>query len=374
MKIQTFPTVAITGNQLETWFDNQFNVMLIGLHGTGKTAQITQVFQKKCGTNWQYFSGSTLDPFTDLIGIPKPIQRDGNEVITYIRPEHMNDKLEAIFIDEYNRSHKKVRNAIMELIQFKRINGAVFPNLKVVWVACNPNDDEDSDSDSKPSYDVEEIDPAQMDRFHIKVNVSDAPSMLYFQQKYGKTIAENAIQWHKNLPKGLYVSSRALDYAVDAFIKYRTELKFMLPAESNPSQLEAKLKQTPLRAELEAANKKGHAISAIFLKGQNEAELIKAFETDTPFRNQYMLFYLNDFNKELLINTIRKMTCTNAFGIPFEVDTMDGVKKIFNGIRQPGHDKRDVYRFLLKNKEAFFSGAQLAEIVKYLTVVNIDEI
>ena len=44
-------------------------------------------------------------------------------------------------MDEFSRAHKKVRNAVMELIQFKSINGRKFKNLKIVWAAINPDDD-----------------------------------------------------------------------------------------------------------------------------------------------------------------------------------------------------------------------------------------
>ena len=56
--------------KLEFYFDHEQNVLLCGHKGVGKTAIITEVFNKKA-KKWLYFSGSTLDPFVDFIGVPK---------------------------------------------------------------------------------------------------------------------------------------------------------------------------------------------------------------------------------------------------------------------------------------------------------------
>ena len=49
-----------------------------------------------------------------------------------VRPqEFQDDEVEAIFMDEFQKT-QKVRNAVMELIQFKSINGRKFKNLKIV--------------------------------------------------------------------------------------------------------------------------------------------------------------------------------------------------------------------------------------------------
>lgn len=113
-----------------------YNVMLIGDHGVGKTAIIKAVFGKVFGEinkDWMYFSGSTLDPWVDFIGIPKNYTReDGKEVFGIIPNEKFtgDEKIQAIFIDELNRADEKIQNAIMELIQFKTFN--VFIRLTMV--------------------------------------------------------------------------------------------------------------------------------------------------------------------------------------------------------------------------------------------------
>lgn len=163
---------------------NGFNVLLEGGHGVGKTAMVKEVFDD-LGWKWKYFSASTIDPWVDLVGVPK--EKDG--VLELIRPASLDfDNVEAIFLDEYNRAPKKVRNAVMELIQFQSINGKKFPKLKVVFAAINPDDDDEV------SYDVEKLDPAQIDRFHIHLPVPNEPCPYFFKNTYG-SVGTLAVKW-----------------------------------------------------------------------------------------------------------------------------------------------------------------------------------
>lgn len=172
--------------KLASFYNNRQNVLLIGKHGVGKTAMIKKVFEDAgliLGESYLYFSASTLDPWTDLIGVPKEIiDEDGDRVLDFVRPKALskNSKIEAIFFDEYNRAPKKIRNAIMELIQFKSINGKKFPNLKVVWAAINPETEEEI-------YDVEKLDPAQKDRFEIPLPIPYECDSDYFAKNMAKT-------------------------------------------------------------------------------------------------------------------------------------------------------------------------------------------
>ena len=115
---------------------NGFNVLLVGNHGVGKTA-IVRTALDDLGLVWKYFSASSIDPWVDLVGVPK--EKDG--VLELIRPATLDfENLQVIFLDEYNRAPKKVRNACMELIQFGSINGKKFPKLQLVIAAINPDD------------------------------------------------------------------------------------------------------------------------------------------------------------------------------------------------------------------------------------------
>ena len=223
-------------NKLNHYFEKGFNCLLRGDHGVGKTAIVMECFEKQglvIGESALIFSAATMDPWVDFIGVPKEVTKDGNTYLDFILPKHFaEDKVEAIFFDEFNRSHKKIRNAVMELIQFKSINGRKFNNLKVVWAAINP-----SDSDLH-EYDVEVLDPAQEDRFHISVNVPFAPDLSYFTKKYGKKIAEGVVHWWRRIPKEIQkkVSPRRLEYAIEVSIA-EGDLADVLPAKSNPRGL-----------------------------------------------------------------------------------------------------------------------------------------
>lgn len=194
---------------LEHAAEHGFNVLLTGRHGVGKTAIVRECFNN-LGWNWKYFSASTIDPWVDLVGVPK----EKNGVLEIIRPASIDfDNVQAIFLDEYNRAPKKVRNAVMELIQFKSINGKKFPKLKVVWAAINPDDDEEL------SYDVEKLDPSQIDRFEIMLPIKNEPCAFYFKRVYGNH-GSLAVKWWLEQTKEIkdLISPRRLEAGVRVFI------------------------------------------------------------------------------------------------------------------------------------------------------------
>lgn len=188
---------------------NGFNVLLTGKHGVGKTAMVKEVFDD-LKLNWKYFSASTIDPWVDLVGVPKEV----NGLLELIRPADLDfDNVEAFFFDEYNRAPKKVRNAVMEVIQFGSINGKRFPKLKVVFAAINPDDDEDF------SYDVDKLDPAQIDRFQIHLPIKSEPSARFFRKMYKNTGALAVKWWHEQEKKIKdLISPRRLEAGVCVFL------------------------------------------------------------------------------------------------------------------------------------------------------------
>jgi len=248
-----------SNNNLDSWIKNDFNVLFHGRHGVGKTSMIFEAFKRagwKLGEDYLYFSAATIDPWVDLIGVPsKSISADGEEVLKIIRPESVHNKsIKAFFVDELNRSHKKVRNAMMELIQFKSINGSKFPNLKIVWGAVNPDDDNDL------KFDVEKLDPAQEDRFEIHVEIPYKPSIAYFSEKYNDPeMAEAVCKWWNDLPDivKLKVTPRRLEYAIEVFRK-TNDLRYVIPSEAQISTLKSAIQsgnpEKTLRQMLESGN------------------------------------------------------------------------------------------------------------------------
>ena len=233
----------ITDAKMKFWIDNNLNVLFVGEAGVGKTARVKEAFDQ-AGLKWLYFSAATLDPWVDFIGIPKEAQDEkGNKYIELIRPKPFaEDQVEAIFLDEFNRSPKKVRNAVLELLQFKSINGKKFNNLRMVWAAINPDDVKVEGSDEY-EYDVERLDPAQKDRFEIQVDVPYKPDKGFFLKKFGEDLCENAIDWWNDLePKTKrFVSPRRLDYALGVYVK-GGDIRDVLPANVNVSKLITELK------------------------------------------------------------------------------------------------------------------------------------
>lgn len=246
-------------NKCDFWIRTNQNVLLVGKHGVGKTAIIKNSFERN-NLKWKYFSASTMDPWTDFVGIPKETSSiiNGKQVshLQFIRPlEFATGEIEALFFDEFNRSPKKVRNAVMELLQFKSINGEKFPNLKIIWAAINPDDDENA-------YDVEKLDKAQLDRFEVQRKIEYRPDAEFFKNKFGQSIADSSISWWNELDEDCknLVSPRRLEYALN-FFSLRGDLRDILPKETNVSKLLQLLKDGPTSDRL-----------ASFLKDQNKEE------------------------------------------------------------------------------------------------------
>jgi len=234
--------MAVTDEKLDFWIQHRYNVLFEGRHGVGKTAIIIDAFTRN-GLNWKYFSAATMDPWVDFIGVPKANEDEKGQYLDLVLPKDFrDDEIEAIFLDEYNRSPAKVRNAVMELIQFNSINGRKFKKLKCVWAAVNPKDDEDSD------YDVEPIDPAQKDRFHIQVSIPYKPNKSYFSKTFGKETAESAISWWQGLPKTQrnMVSPRRLDYALQVYGQ-QGDMRDVLPPSCTVGSLISTLKSGPIQ-------------------------------------------------------------------------------------------------------------------------------
>jgi len=279
-------TYSVLKPKLDKYFKTGKNVLIEGRHGTGKTSLIIDVFNGNC-KKWLYFSGATLDPWVDFIGIPKEVNKNGNLVLSFVLPEAMSDNdVEAIFIDEYNRSHKKVKNATMELIQFKSINGRKFPNLKVVWAAINPKEDgEDIE------YDVEDLDPAQEDRFQVQIKMPNTPDFDYFESKFGTDYAKSALEWWKGLPKDIKkkVSPRRLDYALEIHREGGDVFDCLLK-EANPTKLLATLKCGSLEDKINDLFKKHSA-----------KEVVSFFSNENNFQGSLPIIKKNpDFMKFFL--------------------------------------------------------------------------
>lgn len=168
--------------KLVKYAENDLNVMLIGTHGIGKSTVVKEIAEK-LGLRFKYYSSSTLDPFAELIGIPVPDKARGT--VDFYRP-HDLEEAEFIFFDELNRAHPRVLNTVLEIIQFHSINGTPLKNLKMVWAAINPPGDD---------YQVEELDPALIDRFHVYIKMQPQVYIPYMKTKMPLEIAVCLRDW-----------------------------------------------------------------------------------------------------------------------------------------------------------------------------------
>lgn len=259
-------------DHLDFWIKNSYNVLFIGHAGIGKTSIVKDAFDRH-NLKWRYYSAATMDPWVDLVGVPQKVEdKDGKAYLELIRPkDFQNDEVEALFFDEFNRAHKKVRNAVMELLQFKSINGKKFHNLRFIWAAVNPDED--------GMYDVEKLDPAQEDRFQIHVHAPYEADKGYFTKKYGETLAKSALAWWADLPKDvkMKVTPRRLDYALEIFQK-DGDIRYVIPQSANVQKLLTTIKHGPVSEALTKFMEKNDVQAATaFLAVENNYAAAESF-------------------------------------------------------------------------------------------------
>lgn len=213
--------MSITVQQLKQYMDASKNILIAGEAGTGKT-EMLKTAATELGLSMKYYSSSTLDPFADLVGIPVP--NTITRLVEYYRPREI-DEAQVIFFDELNRADPKTINAVMEIIQFRSINGDPLKNLKCVVAAINPVD---------KGYNTEELDIAVRDRFDFFLNSEVVADYTFFKAKYGPAVARTAIDLFKEYQNSYkedrrskkntlgYFSPRRLEKILDAFMHFQT--------------------------------------------------------------------------------------------------------------------------------------------------------
>lgn len=156
MDIQTLKNILATTPSTHT-------VMLKGCHGIGKTEVVRWLAKNVWNQECVEFQASQISDVGDLIGLPRinPTTNTTEYVppFWYKKDENGNPVPVTLFLDELNRGTTLVTNAMMQLCLDRRIlNFKLAPGSHVIC-AINPGDD--------GNYDVEEFDPAKLDRFVV---------------------------------------------------------------------------------------------------------------------------------------------------------------------------------------------------------------
>lgn len=96
------------------------NLMVLGMAGTGKTEGAKSVAQN-CGFETVYLNLSVLEA-PDLLGLP---MIDQDKTVTYAAPRCVprSGNKRVFLIDEVDKSKPELQAPLLELIQFKTING-----------------------------------------------------------------------------------------------------------------------------------------------------------------------------------------------------------------------------------------------------------
>ena len=269
----------INKGRLRQYLDLGYNVLMSGYHGVGKTAIIQQVIEE-AGYTMLYSSAPTMDPWVDLVGVPEKVTVDGVSYLEMVKPERLaRDEVDIIFLDELNRAPPKVLNAVMELIQFKSVNGKKLNRLKAVWAAINPEDE-------SGTYAVSHLDPAHIDRFHVHLEIPYALDTTYLTDKYGD-VARHFINWWNDLPKAIKhkVSPRRVEYAIQAHQNHCV-LSDFLPFDSNVSKLQKALKSSSKAADLDKIVEVDDAIKYLS-DFNNSTQLLELVKMNDPAASNF---------------------------------------------------------------------------------------
>lgn len=141
-------------------------LMLIGGHGIGKSKLVEQLAKDDDAEFTTLFLGQAADA-GDIIGLPTRIEKEDELGEKYFMtdfappkwwPSNM-DKKYYLFLDEFNRMKPEMGQCVMDLVLNRKLNGRRLPPNTRIIAAINPLED--------GYYQVEELDPALMDRFNV---------------------------------------------------------------------------------------------------------------------------------------------------------------------------------------------------------------
>lgn len=141
-------------------------ILLKGIHGVGKSESIKSYMEARGYRMVTLFLGQAADA-GDIIGLPTRIAKTDPHTkeeyfITDFAPPKwwpvdMNENV-VIFLDEINRGKPEIMQCVMDMVLNRKLSGRALPENTRIIAAMNPMDD--------GYYQVEELDPALLDRFN----------------------------------------------------------------------------------------------------------------------------------------------------------------------------------------------------------------
>ncbi len=174
--------------------------LLVGHFGVGKTDLVREIAEES-GRELVILILSQMEP-GDLIGLPAR----GEDKTVFLKPDWWPESDNTILLlDEINRAHRSIRNAIMQLLVDKRIHNHVLPNGVWIAAAMNPPDDE---------YDQAELitDPAFISRFFVLEINPDPEEWVKWSERNG--VHESVREFINSYPEFLS-SSRSVSIKAD---------------------------------------------------------------------------------------------------------------------------------------------------------------
>jgi len=224
-------------------------LIMEGLHGVGKSAAPKQIAKEdELHLEELFLSHQEVG---DIIGIPHTIEienADGIQetITTWSKPIWLqrmeknaaNGIHSMLFLDELNRAPIDVRQSALQLVLERKIHEHSLPVVDgkrtIVVAAINPAD----------GYQVDELDPALLDRFlHINIDV-DAPAWLSWARKEGVNpivrdfIAEHNDRLHWSPAEGSVNNNEGSESVIGATPRSWTKLAdFMDNVDSIPEDV-----------------------------------------------------------------------------------------------------------------------------------------
>lgn len=292
--------IEVQPEYLDFAIKNNKNVLIVGEAGCGKTTMIRECFNRFGlveNKTWKYYSTPTLDPWINFVGVPQEKKTGELSYLDFIRPlEIASGEMEAFFFDEFNRAATEVKQAVMELIQFKSINGLKFPKLRVVWAAINPF------SETNDTYDTAMLDKAQKDRFQMWFNAKCKIDIPYFSREFGDKVAKIVAQWWNKLPDDIKeeVTPRRMEEACRIAEVNPQMMSAVLIPECNPSELIKLLSGVPFIDRMRNFFRKNDKQAMSELVGQSGSFATIRSAVSKPREFQDMMMQILDCNEPQL--------------------------------------------------------------------------